>query len=171
MNLKLQVEKRLLCRCVPFSSILVFIHFKLILESCTTSRVYLESYQTHMMKLLAVCIFAETLHNRYSSKYGSNRYGSQGTKCGCAASFFNIFPLYLSGYLNEYMNNLFFFRKCAATLLRDTNQKYFKIFHWFPNHASYWPWQYQIFIYLYDRDAKKLTLKILNVECTADIYY
>ena len=34
-----------------FSSILVFIHFKLILESCTTSGVYLQPYQTPMMKL------------------------------------------------------------------------------------------------------------------------
>ena len=33
-----------------FSSILTLIHFKLILESCTTSRVYLEPYQTSMMK-------------------------------------------------------------------------------------------------------------------------
>ena len=33
-----------------FSSILVFIHFKLILESCTTSGVYLEPYQTSTMQ-------------------------------------------------------------------------------------------------------------------------
>ena len=33
-----------------FLTVLVFIHFKLILESCTTSRVYLEPYQTSMMK-------------------------------------------------------------------------------------------------------------------------
>ena len=37
-----------------FSSILIFIHFKLILKSCTTSGVYLEPYQTSMMKPLAV---------------------------------------------------------------------------------------------------------------------
>ena len=64
-----------------FSRILVFIHFKSILESCTTSGVYLEPYQTSMMKrfcknswqLLAV-VFSQ----KYSiidiwqcSKYGS----------------------------------------------------------------------------------------------------
>ena len=36
------------------SSILVFIYFKLILESCTTSGVYLKQYKTSMMKLLVV---------------------------------------------------------------------------------------------------------------------
>ena len=41
-------------KCTVFSSILVFIHFKLILESCTTSGVYLEPYQTSMTKLLAI---------------------------------------------------------------------------------------------------------------------
>ena len=41
-------------KCTVFSSILVFIHFKLILESCATSGVYLEPYQTSMTKLLAV---------------------------------------------------------------------------------------------------------------------
>ena len=40
-------------RTIAFN-ILVFIHFKLILESCTTSEVYLEPYQTSMMKLLAI---------------------------------------------------------------------------------------------------------------------
>ena len=40
-------------RTIVFN-ILVFIHFKLILESCTTSEVYLEPYQTSMMKLLAI---------------------------------------------------------------------------------------------------------------------
>ena len=36
------------------------------------------------------------------------------------------------------------------------NQKCFKMFHWFSKpFASYWPWKYQILIYLCDRDAKK----------------
>ena len=41
-------------KCSIFSSILVVIHIKLILESCTTSGVYLQPYQTSMMKLFAV---------------------------------------------------------------------------------------------------------------------
>ena len=56
-------------KCTVFSSILVFIHFKLILESCTTSVVYLQPYQTDMMKLLAVCIFEETPHYRYLARF------------------------------------------------------------------------------------------------------
>ena len=56
-------------KCIVFSNILVFIHFKLILESCTTSVVYLEPYQTFMMKLLVICIFAEMLHHRYLVRF------------------------------------------------------------------------------------------------------
>ena len=37
-----------------FCNILVFIHFKLILEYCRTSRVYLEPYQTSMMQKRSV---------------------------------------------------------------------------------------------------------------------
>ena len=44
-------------KCTAFSSLLGFTHLKLILEPCTTSGVYLESYLTSM-KLLAVSIFA-----------------------------------------------------------------------------------------------------------------
>ena len=81
-------------KCTVFSSILVFIHFKLILESCTTSGVYLEPYQTSMMKLLAV-VFSQKrsiIDIWQVSKYGS------------AAWFFNIFPLSLFWYLSEYIN-------------------------------------------------------------------
>ena len=41
-------------KCTVFSSILVFIHFKLTLESCRTSGVYLEPYQTYMMQKRSV---------------------------------------------------------------------------------------------------------------------
>ena len=41
-------------KCTVFSSILVFISFKLILESCRTSVVYLEPYQTYMMQKRSV---------------------------------------------------------------------------------------------------------------------
>ena len=85
-------------KCTVFSSILVFIHFRLILESCTTSGVYLEQYETSMMKLLAVV---------FSQKRSITDIW-QGSKYGFAASFFNIFPL-LFGYLDECMNILFFF--------------------------------------------------------------
>ena len=59
----------------------------------------------------------------------------QGFRYGSAASFFNWFPLSLFGYLNEYINILFFFCESVQLLWpRDVNQEYFKIFHWFPNH-------------------------------------
>ena len=83
-----------LTKCTVFSSILVFIHFKLILESCTTSGVYLQPYQTSMMKLLAVA---------FSKKCFIIDIW-QGSKYGSAASFFNIFPLSLFWYLSEYIN-------------------------------------------------------------------
>ena len=65
--------------------ILVIIHFKLILESCTTSGEYLQPYQTSMMKLLAVAFLQKLsiIDIQQSSKYGT------------AASFLNIFPLSL----------------------------------------------------------------------------
>ena len=78
-------------KCTVFSSILVFIHFKLILESCTTSVVYLQPYQTDTMKLLAVAFL----------KKRSIIDIWQGSKCGSAVSFFNIFPVSLYGYLSE----------------------------------------------------------------------
>ena len=56
-------------KCTVSSSNSVFIHFKLILESCTISVVYLQPYQTSMIKLLAVCIFAEMLHHRYLVRF------------------------------------------------------------------------------------------------------
>ena len=43
-----------LTKYTVFSRILVFIHFKLILESSTTSGVYLIQYKTSIMKLLVV---------------------------------------------------------------------------------------------------------------------
>ena len=64
-------------KCTVFSRILVFIHFKLILESCTISGVYLEQYQTSMMELLAVVF----LQKRYIIDIW------QGSKCGSAAIF------------------------------------------------------------------------------------
>ena len=72
-------------KCTVSSSISVFIYFKLILESCTISVVYLQPYQTSMIKLLAVAF----LQKRHIIDIW------QGSKCGSAASFFNIFPLSL----------------------------------------------------------------------------
>ena len=42
------LQDPILRKCTDFSGFLI--HFKLILESCTTSRVHLEPYQTSMMK-------------------------------------------------------------------------------------------------------------------------
>ena len=58
---------------------------------------YLEPYQTSMMKLLA----AAFSQKRYIIDIW------QGSKYGSAASFFNIFSISLLGYLNKYMNILF----------------------------------------------------------------
>ena len=75
------------------------IHFKLILKSCTTSVVYLQLYQTSMMKLLAVvCLQKRLITDIW-----------QGSKYGSAALFFNTFALSLFEYLSKYMNILFFF--------------------------------------------------------------
>ena len=61
-------------KCTVFSSIMLFIHFILILESCTTSGVYLQSYQTSMMQLLAVVFLQK--HSIVDIWKGS-KYGSQ----------------------------------------------------------------------------------------------
>ena len=146
-----------------FSSILLFVRFKLISESCTTSGVCLESYQTSMMYLLIValsqkCPIIDIL---------------QGSKYGSATSFLNIFPLSLFGHLNEYISVLFLFWKCGVTLLMWRNQKYYKIFHWFPNQfLLYIDHRNTKFSYIYrDRDAKKLTLKNFKMKCKADRYH
>ena len=75
-------------KCTVFSSILVFIHFKLILEFCATSGVYLEPYQTSMMQKRSIIDIW------------------QGFKYGSTALFLKYSSF---GYLNEYMNILFFF--------------------------------------------------------------
>ena len=121
--------------CTVFFSILLFIHFKLILESCTTSGVYLEQYQTSIMKFLAV-IFSQKL-------FIIDIW--QGSKYGSAASFFNIFPLSLFGYLNKYINIFFFFWKCAATLLMWSKSKILYDISLVPKlFALYWPCKYRI---------------------------
>ena len=90
-------------KCTVFSNILVFIHFKLILESCTTSGVYLKQYQASMMKLLAVAFSQErSIIDIW-----------QGSKHGSAVSFFNIFPLSLFGYFNEYTHFVFLLKECS----------------------------------------------------------
>ena len=46
---------------------------------------------------------------------------------------------------------------------RDVNQKYFNVFHWFPNHFLHFDHGIiNFFVYLYDRDAKKLTFEKLQ---------
>ena len=68
-------------KCTVFFSNLLLVHFKLILGSYTTSGVYLEQYQTSMMKFLAVVF----------SQKRSIIDICQGSKHVSAASFFNIF--------------------------------------------------------------------------------
>ena len=150
---KISSTRSTLKKCTVFSSILEFIHFKLILKSCTTSGVYLEQYYTSMMKPLAVV---------FSQKHSIIDIW-QGSKYGSAVSFFNIFPLSLFGYLNEYTNIFFFFWKCAATLLmwhksKIMWQKYFTIFHWFPNYLLYIDHGNTKFSYIYTIGKPKSSL-------------
>ena len=132
--------RSILKKCIVFSSILVFIHFKLILESSTNSGVYLEPYQTAMVKLLAV-VFSKKLFIIDIR---------QGSKCGSAASFFNIFPLSFFGYLNEYM-------KILLLCWSDLNKKYM-IFRWFPNHLLYIDHGNTKFSYIYTIEKRKSSL-------------
>ena len=95
-------------------------------HSCTTSGVYLEPYQTSMMKLLAVAYSQKRsiIDTWQSSKYSST------------ALFFDIFSISLLGYLNEYMNILFSSESVQLLCSCEVTQKC-KIFHWFPNHVFY----------------------------------
>ena len=90
------------------SSIFVFIYFKLILESCPTSGVYLEPKQTSMMQKQSIIDIW------------------QGFKYGSAASFFDIFPLSSFGYWNEYMTISFFFLKVCSYYTHVTYVKIIK---------------------------------------------
>ena len=73
---------------------------------------YLEPYQTSLMKLLAVV---------FSLKRSIIDI-SQGSKYDSAASFLNIFSLSLFGYFNEYMNILFFSDSVLLLCSCDVNQ-------------------------------------------------
>ena len=118
-----------------FSVILIFIHFKSILESCTASGVCLEPYQTSTMKrsyknsqeLLAV-VFSQKhsiIDISQCSKYGS-------------AAFFFIFLHFLR--FDTWMNiwkYCFSFESVQLLCSRDVNQSCYKMFFWFPNHLLY----------------------------------
>ena len=146
--IEISSAKSLFKKCIVFSSILVFIQFKLILESCATSVVYLQPYQTSVMKLLAVVF----LQKRPIIDIW------QGSKCGSAASFFNIFPLSLFGYLSEYMSILFSSESLQLISSCDVNQKYYTIFHWFPNHLLYTDHGNTKFSYIYTTEMRKSSL-------------
>ena len=114
-------------KCTVFSIILVFIHFKLILESCTNSGVYLETFM--MQKRSAIDIW-------------------QVLKYGSAASFFNTFSTFFLWIL-EWIFEHFFFWKCAATLLTRCKSKILLHIPLVPKLlALYWSWKYQTFIHL-----------------------
>ena len=83
--------KSTLKKCTLFSSILVFIHFKLILESWRTSGVYLEPYQKSVMqKRFVIDIW-------------------HGSKCDSAASFFRYFPSFFVWILEWIYEHFVFF--------------------------------------------------------------
>ena len=138
--------KSTLKKCTVFSSISVLIDFKLILESCTTSGMYLQPYQTSMMKPLAIAF----------SQKRSIIDISQGSKYGSAASFLNNFPLSLVWYLSEYINISSGSLKLVCSC--DVNQKYYLIFHWFPNHLWYIDHGNTKFSYIYAIEIRKSSL-------------
>ena len=131
-------------KCKVLSSILVFIHLKLIKESCTTSGVYLEPYQTSMMKLLAIL---------FSQKRSIIDIW-QGSKYVSAALLLNIFSISLLGHLNEYKNILFSSESVQLLSSCEVNQKY-KIFHWFPNYLFYINHGNTKFWYVYTKEMRK----------------
>ena len=145
---ELSSARSTLKKCTVFSSILVFIHFKLILESCTTSGVYLQLYQISTMKLLAVVF----------SKKRSIIDIWQGSKYELGASFFNIFHfLCLDTWVNIWT---FSFSSESLQLICscDVNQKYYTIFYWFPNHLLYIDHGNTIFLYVYTIEMRKSSL-------------
>ena len=86
-----------------FSSTFVFIHFKLILDSCTTLGVYSEPYQTSMMKVLAVV---------FSQKCSIIDIG-QGSKYCSAASFLKYFSTFFVWILEWiYEHSVFLLKLC-----------------------------------------------------------
>ena len=110
---------------------------------------YLETYQTTIMKLLAVFIFAyeRSLMNIWKgSKYGS-------------AALFLIFLHFLC--LDTWMNiQTFCFSSESVQLLcsRDAYQRYFKIFHWFSNHLLHIDHGNIKFSYIYTIEMQKSSL-------------
>ena len=79
-------------KCTVFSIILVFIHFKLILESCTNSWAYLEIFM--MQKRSTIDIW-------------------QVPKYGSAASFFNTFSTFFLWILEWIFEHFFFLKVCS----------------------------------------------------------
>ena len=56
-------------KCTIFSSILIFVHFKLVLEYCSISGVYLEPYQTSMMRTRSIIDIWQGSKYGYLNKY------------------------------------------------------------------------------------------------------
>ena len=81
---------------------------------------HLEPYQTSLMNLYFLLYFCI---NTPSLQFGKVLNTALHLP-------FNIFPLSLLGYVNEYMNILFSFWKCAA-------KKQYKTFYWFPYRSLY----------------------------------
>ena len=81
--------------------------------------------------------------------FGRNApYIWKGAKYGSATSIFNIFPLSLFGYLNEYTIILCFFWKCEAILLTWRKSKLLKdISLILKAFSSYGSWKYH-FLYI-----------------------
>ena len=81
---------------------------------------HLEPYETSLMNLYFLLHFCR---NAPSLQFGK-------VLNTALQLVFNIFPPSLLGYVNEYMNILFFFRNCAA-------KKHYKTFCWFPYRSLY----------------------------------
>ena len=107
---RMSSKRSTLKKFTVFFSILVFIYFKMILEYCATSGVYLGPYQTSMMQKRSIIYIYI--------------YIWQGSKCDSAVSFFNISPLSS-------------FESVQLLCSFNVNQKYCKIFYWFPNYLLY----------------------------------
>ena len=81
----------------------------------------------------------------------------QGSKYGSAASFSKIFPLSLQTQIYKY----FCFSSGSLQLICscDVNQKYYTIFHWFPNHLLYIDHGNTKFSYIYTIEMRKSLLR------------
>ena len=128
-------------KCTTSSSILVFVHFKLILESCRTPGVYLEPCQTSMMQKRSV------IDIRQGSKYDS------------AVSFFKYFNSFFVWILEWIYEHFVFLLKTCSYFAYATKIK--NIRHFIGSQSTCFTVTMEMpsFHILYDKDPKMLTVK------------